>query len=403
MTAAIIVGIIALLVGGVVGYFLGCKTPAPVDGRVEGELRLQMDGLKRDLGVATSARLEAEKARAASDARVQSAELRLVEMRETQAAQLAAMKEEHEKGLKQLREGFAALGAEALTQMQGSFLTLANETMAKHAGAASADFTKRQEAIAAVIKPVEELIRATQDRLQKSETNQASAIGEVTKHLTMLTEQSTSLAGETLQLRKVLGSGQARGVWGEESLKRVVEASGMNAHCDYELQTTSDDKRPDLIVNLPHGRKIIIDSKVPDLEFLNALHESDDVKRRAALKAHADKLKTTIKALADKDYPRQFPDAIEFVVLFLPAESLFSAALEGDRDLIIWASERHIMLATPTSLMALLMSVSASWTQHEQTANAREIAIAAKELFSRLVPFLEPAEAGCRGFREGIA
>jgi DNA recombination protein RmuC len=161
----------------------------------------------------------------------------------------------------------------------------------------------------------------------------------------------------------------------------------MSAHCDFTEQTQSEDKKPDLIVRLPGERVIIVDAKVPDLDFLNALGAADEIKRAESLKAHAEKLRATIKALADRDYPSKFEKSLDHVVLFLPAESLFSAALEGDSDLIVWAAQRRILLATPASLIALLRSVSISWQQHEQTMNAKEIAEAASELFSRVATF----------------
>ena len=137
---------------------------------------------------------------------------------------------------------------------------------------------------------------------------------------------------------------------------------------------------------------IIVDAKVPDLDFLNALDAADSTKRAEALAAHAGKLKATVKALADRDYPSQFPNALDYVVMFLPAESLFSAALEGDHDLIVWAAGKRIMLATPASLIALLRSVSVSWQQHAQTENAQEIAEAAQELYTRVCKFTEHFE-----------
>ena len=145
-------------------------------------------------------------------------------------------------------------------------------------------------------------------------------------------------------------------------------------------------------MKLPGERVIIVDAKVPDFDFLNALESAEPVKRAEALAAHAAKLKATIKALADRDYPHQFPNALDYVVLFVPAESLFSAALEGDHDLIVWAAEKRILLATPASLIALLRSVSVSWQQHAQTENAQKIAEAAQELFVRVVKFTEHFE-----------
>src|SRR5262249_320155 len=150
--------------------------------------------------------------------------------------------------------------------------------------------------------------------------------------------------------------------------------------------------KPDLIVHLPGERQIIVDAKVPDLDFLNALESTDALNRAESLSQHAAKLKATIKALAERDYPAQFPNSLAHVVLFLPAESLFSAALEGDRDLIVWAAGKRILLATPASLIALLRSVSVSWQQHAQTENAQKIAAAARELYLRVLKFAEHFE-----------
>jgi len=143
---------------------------------------------------------------------------------------------------------------------------------------------------------------------------------------------------------------------------------------------------------LPGDRVIIVDSKVPELDFLGAADTTDSLKRSEYLAAHAAKLKATIKSLADRDYPSQFPNALDYVVLFMPAESLFSAALEGDHELIVWAASKRILLATPASLIALLRSVAVSWQQHAQTENARAIADAAQELYSRVAKFTEHFE-----------
>jgi DNA recombination protein RmuC len=172
----------------------------------------------------------------------------------------------------------------------------------------------------------------------------------------------------------------------------------MSAHCDFSEQAVEGDSKPDLVVRLPGERIIIVDAKVPDFDFLNALETADPVKRAESLATHAARLKSTIKSLAERDYPRQFPSALDYVVLFVPAESLFSAALEGDRDLIIWAAEKRILLATPASLIALLRSVSVSWQQHAQTENAAAIADAAQELFTRVCKFTEHFER----IREGL-
>jgi DNA recombination protein RmuC len=298
-------------------------------------------------------------------------------------------KESQTKALADLREAFKALSADALKQTAPELLRLAEQSFGKFQETAKGDLAQRQEAIKGLVEPLKQQLDNYQKRLQQSETAQADTLGKVKEQLTALAASSLSLAAETAQFRSVLKSNQARGRWGEETLRRVVEAAGMSAHCDFTEQAQSDDKKPDLIVKLPGDRFIIIDAKVPELDFLSALEIADPTKRAESLAAHAGKLKATIKALADRDYPSQFPNALDYVVLFLPAESLFSAALEGDHDLIVWAANKRIMLATPASLIALLRSVSVSWQQHAQTENAQKIAEAAKDFYSRVITFSE--------------
>ena len=391
----LIVGLfLGAVAGGAIGWLLGLRRGAAsgLDPRVEADLRQQLaaaDGERKELRTQltqTSTQL------AAAEANRDAAQKLLTEQRTVHEQALHEAKLAQEKALTDLRDSFKALSADALRQSQPEFLRLANETLAKFQESAKGDLAQRQQAIATLVKPLEEHLKSYQQRLQQSETAQSSTLGEVKKHLETLAQQSRSLSNETLQLRRVLSSNQARGRWGEETLRRVVEAAGMSAHCDFSEQTQSGDSKPDLIVRLPGERVIIVDAKVPELDFLDAMEAADSVKRAEALVLHAAKLKGTIKALAERDYPRQFPNALDYVILFLPAESLFSAALEGDRDLIVWAAGKRIMLATPASLIALLRSVSMSWQQHAQTENARAIAEAAQELFVRVCKFTEHFE-----------
>ena len=301
-----------------------------------------------------------------------------------------------DRALIDLREAFRALSAEALSKAQPEFLALAKQSFETLRANATGDLAQKEQAIKGLVEPLAQQLQAYQSRLQQSETAQSSTLGEVKKQLELLSQQSNTLASETAQFRSVLTNNQARGKWGEETLRRVVEAADMSTHCDFMEQTSSGENRPDLVVKLPGNRVIIVDAKVPDFDFLNALEAAEPAARAEALKAHAQKLKATIKALADRDYPAQFKkdgfEALDYVVLFVPAESLFSAALEGDRDLIIEAAKKRILLATPASLIALLRSVSLSWQQHKQTENAQKIAETARELFSRVCVFIEHFE-----------
>ncbi|HKW29656.1 MAG TPA: DNA recombination protein RmuC [Verrucomicrobiae bacterium] len=379
--------IIGLVVGGGSGLLIGWLTGrsrapiAPADSRLENELRQQVAQRETELTQLRSQLTETGNAHASAEASRAAAEKMVVEQRALQ-----------DKALADLREAFKALSAEALKQSAPEFLRLAEQTFGKFQETAKGDLAQRQESIKTLVEPLKLQLETYQKRLQQSETSQADTLGKVKEQLEKLAQSSLSLAAETQQFRMVLKSNQARGRWGEETLRRVVEAAGMSAHCDFSEQTQAGDAKPDLIVRLPGDRFIIVDAKVPDFDFLNALESADETKRAEALAAHAAKLKATIKALADRDYPSQFPNALDYVVLFVPAESLFSAALEGDHDLIVWAAGKRILLATPASLIALLRSVSVSWQQHAQTENARAIAEAAQELYSRVATFTEHFE-----------
>ena len=380
-------------VGGFIGWLLGSRQPVAVaDSRLEKDLGERLAQRETELSQTREQLSQTKTSLATAQANQAAAEKILAEQKVLHEQNLRDAKLAQEKALADLRDTFKALSADALKQSAPEFLRLAEQSFGKFQETAKGDLAQRQEAIKTLVEPLKQQLETYQKNLQQNSAAQASTLGEVKKQLELLSLQSTTLANETQQFRLVLHSNQARGKWGEETLRRVVEAAGMSAHCDFTEQTSSGENRPDLVVKLPGERFIIVDAKVPDFDFLDALESAEPVKRAEALAAHAAKLKGTIKALADRDYPRQFPNALDYVVLFVPAESLFSAALEGDHDLIIWAAEKRILLATPASLIALLRSVSVSWQQHAQTANAQKIAEAAQEFYARVVKFTEHFE-----------
>jgi len=389
---------IAFLLGGGLGLLIGWllssrkQTTAPADTRLENELRQQLAQCEAELKQAGEQITQSISALATAQANQVAAEKILAEQKQLHEQTLHDAKAAQEKAIGDLREAFKAMSADALKQSAPEFLRLAEQSFETLRAKAKGDLTERQEAIKTLVEPLKQQLETYQQRLQQSETAQSGVLGEVKKQLESLTQTNQSLASETAQFRSVLTNNQARGKWGEETLRRVVEAAGMSAHCDFTEQTATGENRPDLVVKLPGDRFIIVDAKVPDFDFLTALESAEPVKRAEALTAHAQKLKATIKALADRDYPRQFPNSLDYVVLFVPAESLFSAALEGDHDLIVWAAEKRILLATPASLIALLRSVSVSWQQHKQTENAQKIAEAARVLFERVCVFTEHFE-----------
>jgi DNA recombination protein RmuC len=397
MSLGIYILITAVVAGGLgllIGWLMASRkqTAAPVDSRLENELRQQLTQRETEVKQTGDQLLQAKTVLATAQANQAAAEKTLADQKLLHEQNLRDARAAQEKAITDLREAFRALSADALKQSAPEFLRLAEQSFGKFQEAAKGDLEKRQESIKVLVEPLKQQLETYQKNLQQSTASQSSTLGEVKKQLELLSQQSASLANETQQFRMVLKSNQARGKWGEETLRRVVEAAGMSAHCDFTEQATAGENRPDLIVRLPGERVIIVDAKVPDFDFINALEAADAAKRAESLGAHAAKLRGTIKALADRDYPREFVNALDYVVLFVPAESLFSAALEGDHDLIVWAAEKRILLATPASLIALLRSVAVSWQQHAQTENAQKIASAAQEFYARVVKFTEHFE-----------
>jgi DNA recombination protein RmuC len=388
--------LVAFVLGGLLGMLIGwllTRRRAPGSGsELAEELRQQVGRRESEVVELRTALTDATTAKARAEAAKAAAEELSARQREAHEKTLHDTRDLQARALQDLREAFRALSAEALKQTAPEFLRLAEQSFGKLQESAKGDLAQRQEAIKTLVEPLKQQLDTYQKRLQQNETSQASALGEVKQQMESLAQSSQSLAQETQQFRMVLKSSQARGRWGEETLRRVVEAAGMSAHCDFIEQAQAGEQRPDLIVRLPGDRVIIVDSKVPELDFLGALENAEPARRAESLMAHAAKLKATIRALADRDYPGQFPNALDHVVLFLPAESLFSAALEGDQDLLVWAAARRILLATPASLIALLRSVAVSWQQQAQTQNARAIAEAAQELYTRVAKFTEHFE-----------
>jgi len=402
-----LIAALALGAGVLLGWFLGASRAKLAESRIEEELRQQIAALDaRTAEFQLAARDSGERrARAEADADALRKQLlaaeeqhgkriaerdgffqqQLQELKDGHARALVDLRGNHDKALADLKESFKALSADALKENTPAFLALAQENLGKLQAEAKGDLDTRKKEIEALLKPLQEQLTGYQALSQQSQ----KSIGEVVQQLTDMKKTNELLASETSRFRMVLKSSQARGKWGEETLRRVVEAAGMSAHCDFDVQVSEGDSRPDMVVKLPEGRSIIVDAKVPELDFIDAMESADAETRAQSLRTHALKLKQTIRDLAARNYPQKFDNSLDYVVLFLPAESLFSAALEGDQDLLVWAAQQRIMVATPASLIALLRSVSMSWQQYAQTQNTRLIAETAKELYQRVSVFYE--------------
>jgi DNA recombination protein RmuC len=363
--------IVGLIIGGAAGWYTGLmRGRGGLTGEVAGlsasleEVRQQVAAREAEIKTLRET-LDAEKATGVdSKARLEAAREHFAEQRR----QIDEME-------KKVKDTFAALSAAALKSNNEQFVTLADAKM----------------------KPLREQLQRYEKQIAELEQTRAKAYGGLSEQLEQMERQRKQLSRETQALTAALRQPGAKGRWGEAGLRNLMERTGMSPYCDFDEQISvggaDDRRRPDVVVRLPGGGSLVVDAKVNTSAYLDAVEATDEAEKERFLAKYAGEVRNTFRALGAKDYWRQFDHAPEFVVMFMPGEAFFAAAVSQDRDLISDSMDKGVLLASPTTLAALLMAIKHGWQQQQVAENAQQIAKAGRDLYDRLCVFVGHLDA----------
>ena len=300
---------------------------------------------------------------------------------------------ELEKARASLAETFGALSNKALKDNSIEFLKLAQENLKQFQIQAQNNLSEKEKSFESLVKPIKETLEKTEKQIREMEVERKQAHGSLTQHLNSMLEAQQALQGETRNLVNALRRPEVRGQWGELTLKRLAELAGMVEHCDfYEQEHTTTEQgsmRPDMIVRMPGRREIVVDVKTPLDAYISATETTDEAQRAAHLQRHTKNVRERVRELSSKQYWSQFKHSPDFVVLFIPGEQFLSVALDNDPKLLEYAMQQKVILATPTSLVALMRAIAYGWRQESLAKNADQIREIGSELYHRLAVFTE--------------